>query len=416
MNILGIIAEYNPFHKGHEYCIKTLKKKCKADYVVVVMSGDYTQRGCPAIVDKHTRCAMALSSGADLVLELPIYYSTGSAEFFAGGAVSVLNGLGCVDYLGFGSESNNVKALSEIASVLAKEPPEFVSALKGNLKKGLSYAQARSKALSLVTEADPSIIKSPNDILATEYIKAVYLQNSSMKPVSIKRQGSDYHAKNVGASFSSAEAIRGLLEESSNDISGKYDIECIREHIPDASFEVLKIALKNKSTSPVTADAFSTLLYYKLLSEKLNGFDRYLDVSSDLSDKIIANINDYKSFSDFVMKLKSKDLAYARINRALLHILLNITKDNMKNYVPSKSEYTSYARILGFKKDSSPLMKKIKESAAIPVISRLSDAYNLCDKLQLSLLSETIAASNTYDLISQDGNINEYSKKPIIIE
>jgi predicted nucleotidyltransferase len=354
---------------------------------------------------------MALAGGADLVLELPIYYSTGSAEFFAGGAISVLNGLGCVNFLGFGSESDDIDSLSDIAAVLAKEPPEFTLELKENLRKGMSFASARAKALITVTDVDPSLINSSNDILGIEYIKALILQGSSIKPISIKRQGSDYHEKKPGPSFSSAEAIRGILEKAFEESS---DIECIREHIPDASFEVLKTALKNKTTSPATADAFSTLLYYKLLSEKQNGFDKYLDISSDLSDKIISNINEFKSFSDFVMRLKSKDLAYARINRALLHILLNITDENMQKYVTDKSSYTSYARILGFRKNASFLLKTIKETATIPVISRLSDAYSQTTELQMSILNETIMASNVYNLACGKSDVSEYAKIPVI--
>lgn len=410
MNTLGIISEYNPFHKGHEYCIKTLKKKCNADFVVVIMSGDYTQRGCPAIFDKHTRCAMALAGGADLVLELPIYYSTGSAEFFAGGAVSILNGLGCIDYLGFGSESDDISSMEKIARILVDEPIEFTTALKENLKSGKSFAVARAEALKACSDIDSNISNTPNDILGIEYIKAILLQGSSIKPVSIKRMGAGYHDDSIDDSFASATAIRNLIEAQGKAALSKDDLSSL---IPSEALNAL-FDENEKSTSPViTADDFSTLLHYKLLSEKNNGFEQYLDVTREISDKIISHINDYKDFSSFVSELKTKELTYTRINRALLHILLNITKKNMEMYSPSRTDFVSYARILGFRKDASELMKTIKETATTPVISRLSDAYSQTSYFQMQLLNETISASNIYDLVRHN-EINEYSKKPII--
>ncbi len=410
MNTLGIISEYNPFHKGHEYCIKTLKEKCNADYVVVVMSGDYTQRGCPAIFDKHTRCAMALAGGADLVFELPIYYSTGSAEFFAGGAISVLNGLGCVNYLGFGSESDDISSLEKTAKILAGEPVEFTTALKENLKSGKSFALARAEALKVCSDIDTDVLSTPNDILGIEYIKAILLQNSSIKPVSIKRIGAGYHDATTDKSFASATAIRNLLEGKDFASLTKGDLSSF---IPSEALNSIFDESGKISSPIVTANNFSILLHYKLLSEKNNGFEQYLDVSREISDKIVSHINEYKDFTSFVELLKSKELTYTRINRALLHILLNITRENMDKYSPSRTDFVSYARILGFRKDSSELMKEIKETATIPVISRLSDAYSQTSELQMQLLNESISTSNIYDLVRHN-EINEYSKKPII--
>ncbi len=409
MNTLGIIAEYNPFHKGHKYSIETLKANCNADFAVVIMSGDYTQRGCPAVFDKYTRCAMALSCGADLVLELPVYYSTGSAEFFAGGAVSILNGLGCIDYLGFGSESGDILSMKQIAEVLVFEPSEFTASLKNNLKLGKSYAAARAEALKSCADIDTDIISTPNNVLGTEYIKAILLQKSNIKPICIKRQGAGYHDTSADNEYASATAIRSLMEKSDSLPAS------LSTYIPDEAVAVIEQKIKDKKTKLVTPDSFSELLHYKLLSEKITGFEKYLDVSREISDKIQSDLSDFNGFTDFVEKLKTKELAYTRINRALLHILLNITKSNMDLYSPDRSHFTSYARILGFKGASSALMKTIKETATIPVISRLSDAYKQLDDTQMQLLSETITASNIYDLISADCVKNEYAKAPIIL-
>ncbi len=426
MKTVGIIAEFNPFHKGHEYLIRTLKKETGSDYAVIIMSGDYTQRGAPAILDKYTRTKMALLCGADLVLELPIYYSTSSAEFFAGGAVSILNNIGVTDYLGFGSESGDISSIKKIAALLADEPSSFSKLIKDNLKNGMNYAAARADALgrflcksegtesvcasedSYNTDAISSIISSPNDILATEYVKALLIQNSTISPYAIKRVGDSYNEEMMPADsaiFASAKAIRSTLE------SGQNSSEFLPEEVSD-----LLLDMENKGTLRFTsANDFSRLLYYKLLSEKNKGFSKYLDVSPDLSDKIIGNLLHYTSFTDFITKLKSKDLTYTRISRALLHILLGMTSENLSLYSADRSSFTSYARILGFNKNASPLLKKIQECSSIPVISTLSDSYKMLDDTSYMLLSETISASNIYDLVRGYSPVNEYAKPPVIV-
>ena len=415
MKTVGIIAEFNPFHKGHEYLIRTLKKETGSDYAVIVMSGDFTQRGAPAIFDKYTRTKMALLSGADLVLELPIYYSTSSAEFFAGGAISIINNLSCIDYLGFGSETGDIASMQKIASILTDEPKAFADSLKENLKSGMNYAAARSAALSSCTGSYSSLISNPNDILGTEYIKALLLQESSVEPVSIKRLGSSYNDDMLSCDpgvFSSAKAIRLAMEENSEAFS---DSDRVLSQLPKGAFDYLKKRQSEGSLSITTPDDFSTLLHYKLLAEKTIGFDKYLDVNSDLSDKIIGKLSGFTTFSDFIMQLKSKDLTYTRISRALLHILLNMTSDKLEAYSKDRSNFASYARILGFNKSASPLLKKIQECSSIPVISKLSDSYKALDELSYRLLSDTISASNIYDLVLGNKAINEYAKQPVII-
>ncbi|WP_026494808.1 nucleotidyltransferase [Butyrivibrio sp. WCD3002] len=418
MKVLGIIAEYNPFHNGHEYAIRALKEKTASDYVVVVMSGDYTQRGCPAIFDKMLRTKMALSCGADLVLELPVYYSTGSAEYFAGGAVSVLNGLGCVDFLGFGSETDNLLGMSKAAELLANEPLELSDKIKEYVKSGMSYAAARARALSEITGLDTDSFSAPNDILGTEYIKALILQGSSIKPVSIKREGAGYHDTDAEGTLSSAESIRKLLEGSDileND-NGQSVLSVISQNVPEDVFSIIKNHLTNNEKAIMTVDDLSCFLHYKLLLHKNSGYTAFADVSSDLSDKIAANLKDYKQISAFIIKLKSKDIAYTRISRALLHILLDIKAENLSEYAGDKTEFTSYARILGLNKNASPLLKKIQECSRIPVISRLSDSVKVLDDMQLRLLNETLLASNIYDLALGKTEFSEFSKSVITLQ
>lgn len=430
MKTVGIIAEFNPFHKGHEYLIRTLKKETGSDYAVIVMSGDYTQRGAPAILDKYTRTKMALLCGADLVLELPIYYSTSSAEFFAGGAVSLLNNLGCIDFLGFGSESEDIESMKKVSAVLADEPKDFSEHIKRNLKSGMSYPAARSDALSKYIDKtsdtndngfDVSPLSSPNDILGTEYIKALILQHSIITPYAVKRVGAGYDDTELFSDpghYASAKAIRTVLENLGDikNISGKdLSQEDAFSQLPMAVTDYLLSLNNDGKLSYISADSFSELLHYKLLLGKNEGFSDFLDVTPDLSDKILGNLNSFSSFSDYIMKLKSKDLTYTRISRALLHIVLGMTSDKLKLYTEDRSAFTSYARILGFNKSASPLMKKIQECSHIPVISTLSDAYKALDKTAYMLLCDTISASNIYDLVRGTAPINEYAKPPVIL-
>ncbi|WP_026490940.1 tRNA(Met) cytidine acetate ligase [Butyrivibrio sp. XPD2002] len=434
MKTVGIIAEFNPFHKGHEYLIRTLKKETGSDYAVIVMSGDYTQRGAPAILDKYTRTKMALLGGADLVLELPIYYSTSSAEFFAGGAISILNNIGVTNCLGFGSESGDISAIKKVAGVLADEPEGFPGLLKDNLRSGMNYAAARAAALnkylSKESESDTvitSLISNPNDILATEYVKALILQKSTVTPYAIKRVGASYDAETLSsdsAGFSSAKAIRAALEGNApdtdagvnnQDLLSREDSLRALSNMPEEVCAYIKALHSEGELKLTTLDDFSELLHYKLILEKNAGYTRYLDVNSDLSDKIAGAINGFTTFSDFVMKLKSKNLTYTRINRALLHILLGMASDKLDVYSADRSAFTSYARILGFNKNASPLLKKIQECSRIPVISTLSDAYKALDEKAYMLLSDTVSASNIYDLVRGCSPINEYSKAPIIL-
>ncbi|MCR4902627.1 MAG: nucleotidyltransferase family protein [Butyrivibrio sp.] len=435
MKVLGIIAEYNPFHNGHKYMLEKLKKDTGSDYVVCVMSGDFVQRGAPASIDKFKRAEMALLCGVDLVLELPVYYSTGSAEFFAGGAVSVLDGLGCIDYLGFGSESDDLNIISEISEYLTEESNEYKKLLKDSIKEGKNYAQARSDALSFLTGADSNALKSSNDILGIEYLKALKLQSSTIKPACTKRQGADYHEKTIDIStimgqgnvYASAEDLRFFLQKQLEKINSMpsdllnaekekiYNSLCT--YMPKESVNILinSIFKDSLASKPITADNFSELLQYKLLSEKNNGFYDYMDVSRELSDKITKSLPSYTSYSDFIKVLKSKEITYTHISRALLHILLNIKKSNFMDYSKNKSSFISYARIIGLNKNASPLLKKMHENSSIPIISRLSDAQKSLSKIQFRLLAETIASSNIYDLISCKENISEYKKTIITI-
>ena len=404
MKIIGIICELNPLHNGHKYLIDMARTKFGADYVLLVMSGDYTQRGTPSIVSKELRTKMALMTGADAVFELPVQYATGSAEYFASGAISLLNSLGIVDHVLFGSENGDIEEIQKIASILNDEPQEYKKILQDNLKKGLNFASARDNALKRIISFDNNdILIGSNNILGIEYCRALLATGCRITPLTVKREGSDYTDEVLSDNYSSASAIRKALEESRSD-SVK---DALSKNMPS---DVLDLLLNNHSYNCL--DNYSGLLHYKLLLGRKDGFTSYADIHRDLSDKIIKNLPKYTTISEFTSLLKSKDLTYTRIQRCLLHILLGIRQDTLD--ILKSENYPVYLRLLGFRKESSALLARIKEYSAIPVISRMSDSFKIEDNIQKELLSEDVLASDIYHLIVPEEK-NEYQKSVTIL-
>lgn len=412
MKINGIITEYNPFHNGHAYQLSHTKELTGADYTIVVMSGDFVQRGIPALLDKHTRAKMALSSGADLVLELPVLFATSSAEFFATGAVNLLEKLGIVTHLSFGSECGDINILTKAAEILLKEPSAYTKSLKENLKQGMSYPTARNWALvehypEMQTAID--IFKSPNNILGMEYIKALLRAGSDIQPVTLLRSGSAYNARKPEDGFyCSALSIREALSSGS-------DLAFLKDQMPASAHALLMAQyLDGRVLFP---NSVSELLYYKLLSEESNGYEKYLDVSEDLSNRIRKSLPDYGGFEDFCLKLKTKEMTYTRISRCLLHILLKITKEDMA--CSKELGFTPYARILGFKKEAAPLLAAIKEQAAIPLVSKLADASQILNEDAMLMLKKDIFAAQVYHglIAGKVGGAveNEYRISPVVV-
>lgn len=412
MRVNGIIAEYNPFHNGHKYQLEESKRITGADYTVAVISGDFVQRGAPALLDKHSRAEMALRGGVDLVLELPGIYSASSAEYFASGAVSLLNRLNVVTDLCFGSECGDIALLTRLAEILLGEPAEFSRIMKSYLRQGYSYPNARATALM---EYDPSladsrsVLSTSNNILGIEYIKAILRQNCSMRPMTVKRLGSDYHAPVPDTQYCSSLSIRQSLWKQKNDAS------CVQAYIPESSGRILTEQIAKKRV--VLSNHFSSALYYKLLSEKETGYDKYLDVSQSLSDRILNSLDRFVTFDDFCDLLKTKDMTYTRISRCLLHILLNITKEDMS--FCSELGCTPYARVLGFRRSAAPLLGAIKEHTSIPLVTKLADAANILDEEAMIMLKQDIRISQLYNGvvagITENEPDNEYATPLVIL-
>ncbi len=448
MKTLGIVSELNPLHNGHVYLMQQAKTLTGADFVVLIMSGDYTQRGVPAIVDKNVRTYMALQAGADLVLELPTYYSLGSAEYFSRGAISILSRLGVIDVLAFGSECGDLPLMQQIADLLTQEPPEFVRILNNGLKQGMSFPAARQEAIlhclegSVIAETDRVNVHlhpeqsadyaanrrkdliSPNNILGIEYLRALKEAGGSIRPFTLKRLGAGYHDDfdifcSSDSPAASASGIRKLLLEKENAAEHNGCTDAVRDMIVQAMpRSAADLLLQWPAVTPagfMHTDLYSQLLQYQLIREKENGFMKYADLHADLSDKICNHLPQFTSFDQFAMLLKSKDLTYTRIQRALMHIVLNITAEHLQEYAGSHipiSAMAGYARILGFRKEAAPLLHSMKRNSALPLISKLADAGRLLQPLDLRLLQEDIRASEIYDMVSGRRNLNEYQKSP----
>lgn len=390
MKVVGIVTEYNPFHNGHKYQIERVKKELNADYVIVAMSGNFLQRGVPAICDKSLRAQMALKCGADLVIEIPTLWATASAEYFARAGVSLLAGTGIVTHLAFGAETDNLDTLKEITSILKSEPTEYRSVLSSEIRSGKAFPVARKEALiASLPHFDRTnlseILDSPNNILALEYLKAL---PDSITPILIKREGAGYHDTEINTDFPSASAIRSAVHSDSETI----DWDALKNAMPTESFELFKTALNTKQI--LTTNDFSESLGYCLLSQQDEGFASYADCSQDFSNKIKNNLKNYVCFEEFIDILKSKDMTYTRINRCLLHILLNIKQSDYSN--GTTIGFAPYLRILGFKNTSATLLSNIKRSSGVPLITKASEAESLLDYETNKLFEKDIFASNLY--------------------
>ena len=426
MKVTGIIAEYNPFHRGHKYQINYCKKEMQADYVIVVMSGDYVQRGTPALLPKHLRAEMALRCGADLVLEMPVSASTASAETFAMGGVSILDNLHVVDQLCFGSEYGEVSALQELAAVLVKEPKEYRVLLKTFLSEGLSFPAARSQALieyfknprhfeeddfdgilTPLLNQIVQILNSPNNILGIEYCKALLRLGSSIRPVTLKRQGMRYHDTVLNEQFTSAPEHFASASAIRNALKSDSKINGVLKEVPNEAASILKTAVNNKEF--LQEDDFSLLLQYCLLNETPESLISYADMSKDLAARIYNQINHFENFTQFTELLKTKELTYTRIQRALLHTILKIREQPPE--IP-------YARVLGFGKSSSSLLKEIKQHTTIPVITKAADAMGILSIDGRKIWNDNLRASNIYEsvLTQKTGRsfIHEYQKQLVL--
>ena len=359
--VLGIIAEYNPFHNGHLYHLKESKKATGAEYTVAIISGNFTQRGSTSIIDKWKKTEMALQNGVDLIIELPVLYSISSSENFAEGSIKILNSLGIIDFLSFGSETSNIKILNNFANILYDEPKEYKKILSNYLDTGLSFPKARENALleyiknfeDVNTNFDnyQNILSSPNNILGIEYLKALKKYKSSIKPVCIKRSIADYNSSDISinTSIASATAIRELIKNK--------NFNTIKTVIPEKSYSILADCINSGCIIP-DLNCFEKEIIYVLRKMSIKEIANLPDVSEGLEFLIKKTVNSCNTLTELLNTIKSKRYTITRLQRILLYALLDISKKDMKL---SKEVDSPYIRVLGFNDNGKKLISKIMD-------------------------------------------------------
>lgn len=405
MKIVGLITEYNPFHAGHLYHMQQARKLTSADYCVVLMSGSFVQRGEPAIFDKYLRTKTALLAGADLVLEIPAAFSTASAHEFAAYGVALLSAIG-VDAVVFGSECGQIEILKQAAYALNHESAEFQEQLRKGLKAGLTYPQARAKALEM-EDTWASVLSSPNNILGIEYLRAAEDLHSPMEFYTISRKGSGYHEDTLAdANFPSASAIRGIIRNSLSKDKDLLDI--LASHLPAVTHPAYTGAV------PVFVDDFSELLNATVL--QMQATFSIADLSPELATRLAKPPYCPLSFEERIQALKTRQLTYTRVSRALLHLVLGMREEDISRW---KDEgYALYARILGFRRQSSPLLSCLHKKSSIPLITKMADAAQSLAPSALALLDQEVYASHLYQTVRMKrGGVfqNEYTEGLVFV-
>lgn len=405
MKIVGLITEYNPFHAGHLYHMQQARELTGADYCVVLMSGSFVQRGEPAIFDKYLRTKTALLAGADLVLEIPAAFSTASAHEFAAYGVALLSAIG-VDAAVFGSECGQIEILKQAAYALNHESAEFQERLRKGLKAGLTYPQARAKALEM-EDTWASVLSSPNNILGIEYLRAAEDLHSPMEFYTISRKGSGYHEDTLAdANFPSASAIRGIIRNSLSKDKDLLDI--LASHLPAVTHPAYTGAV------PVFVDDFSELLNAAVL--QMQATFSIADLSPELAARLAKPPYFPLSFEERIQALKTRQLTYTRVSRALLHLVLGMREEDISRW---KDEgYALYARILGFRRQSSPLLSRLHKKSSIPLITKMADAAQNLSPSALALLEQEVYASHLYQTVRMKRSgvfQNEYTEGLVFV-
>jgi len=408
-NVLGIIAEYNPFHNGHLYQIEEAKKQTGAEYVVVVMSGNFTQRGNTSLINKWAKTQAALANGVDLVLELPTVYSISSAENFAEGAVKILDSLKVVDTICFGTETAELSTLNNIVNVLYNEPKEYMTILNHELSKGISFPKARENALMMYLndiKRYVNVMSGPNNILAIEYLKALRKIKSDIKPFSIQRKKVYYNDEQIVDEFASSTAIRKLVSRE------QYDD--LRKVMPQSSYMLLKEEIKRGRTV-FDISKFEKEILYNLRRMTLKEIEDLPDVSEGLENAIKNAADSCNNLTDLINIVKSKRYTQTRIQRILLYALLGITKKEMQN----SKKVVPYARILGISEKGKELLSYVcNTNEKINVITSPKKFFELNSNKNLKeMLERDIFATNVYTLGYENDSWSnlDYTNKLIVL-
>ena len=396
MKAVGLVTEYNPFHNGHLYHLNKAMELTGADISVAVMSGDFVQRGELAVLDKYTRASMALNSGVNLVVELPVNYAVSSAESFAAGALKVLDYIKA-DSIAFGSESGNIERLSKLAHILCDNEDTLYKEISKYTANGISYAAARQKVVEKLTDKDTAaILTSSNNILAVEYLKAIIKNNYAIKPYTIKRQGDSYNDTDIRSEYASATALRGNLKADN-----------ISKYIPVKAGLILSSNTNYIYPDDITEALFTRLLGILFASSYdknvfIENVMRYPDVNKEIAGRLYKSAMDMItrtvpqgaeskdngafSFGSLCEHIKTKEVPLSRIKRALVRITLGLDKKHMEKYANEP-----YIRVLGFDKKGQEYLSYIRKTVEVPLITKIADYKEM--------LLDDIHAANIYNMI-----------------
>ena len=396
MKAVGLVTEYNPFHNGHLYHLNKAMELTGADISVAVMSGDFVQRGEPAVLDKYTRASMALNSGVNLVVELPVNYAVSSAESFATGALKVLDYIKA-DSIAFGSESGDIERLSKLAHVLCDNEDTLYKEISKYTANGISYAAARQKVVEKLTDKDTAaMLTSSNNILAVEYLKAVIKNNYAIKPYTVQRQGDSYNDTDIRSEYASATALRGNLKADN-----------ISKYIPVKAGLILSSNTNYIYPDDITEALFTRLLGILFASSYdknvfIENVMRYPDVNKEIAGRLYKSAMDMItrtvpqrseskdnwafSFGSLCEHIKTKEVPLSRIKRALVRITLGLDKKHMEKYANEP-----YIRVLGFDKKGQEYLSYIRKTVEVPLITKIADYKEM--------LLDDIHAANIYNMI-----------------
>lgn len=396
MKAVGLVTEYNPFHNGHLYHLNKAMELTGADISVAVMSGDFVQRGEPAVLDKYVRASMALNSGVNLVVELPVNYAVSSAESFAVGALKVLDYIKA-DSIAFGSESGDIERLSKLAHILCDNEDALYKEISKYTANGISYAAARQKVVEKLTDKDTAaMLTSSNNILAVEYLKAIIKNNYAIKPYTIKRQGDDYNDTDIRSDYASATALRGNLKADN-----------ISKYIPVKAGLILSSNTNYIYSDDITEALFTRLLDILFASSYdknvfIENVMKYPDVNKEIAGRLYKSAmdmitrtvphragskdNEAFSFGSLCEHIKTKEVPLSRIKRALVRITLGLDKKHMEKY-----SNAPYIRVLGFDKKGQEYLSYIRKTVEVPLITKTADYKEM--------LLDDIHAANIYNMI-----------------
>ncbi|MCT4565045.1 MAG: nucleotidyltransferase [Maledivibacter sp.] len=411
MKVIGLVTEYNPFHNGHKYHLEKSKELSGASHSIAVMSGNFLQRGEPALFDKWERAKIAVNEGIDLVIELPTIFSCNSAEFFAQGSITLLDSLNIVNFICFGSEDGKLENIDLISELLINEPLEYKEILKKYLDLGYTFPLARQNALEEYlgnSLAPTNILNSPNNILGIEYIKALKLLNSSIEPLTIKRIKADYNSKKIEDNICSATAIRSLLQEDYSDLMG------VKKVVPFKSFNIIKNIIE-EGRGPIFSKDLEQIILYKLRMESPYELSHIHDVVEGLENRLKNGSMRSTSYTELMEYLKTKRYTMTRLQRILIKTILGISKDDVAVLV--KGLGPQYIRVLGFNSKGADLLRMIKKQSKLPIITNLK-RFNPPNENVKRMLDIDITASDVYSLLYKNGKLAigglDYITKPFI--